>query len=302
MRKKLVEIPLIGRFIYFLKQIRLDKNSFSLYDLLRLYTVGIIRGALTYRASAISYSFFVAIFPFLLFILNLIPYVPISDFQNDFWNFINDLLPPGTHDFFADIFFDIAEKKRVGLLSSVFVLSIFLMTNGILAIFGSFEYSYHVKITRNFIRSYIISTCVAIVLALILLLIVALFIYYEVYIVPHITSLDFFKNSDFLLHWSKIAFLVLVTYLATSVLFFFGIPKGNGRSFFSPGAILTTILFGLTTFLFGLYIENFSQYNQLYGSIGALLIFLFYIWLNSNILLLGFDFNVALLRLKEEKR
>ena len=91
-----------------------------------------MKGTLTYRASAISYSFFLAIFPFLLFILNLIPYIPIDDFQVDFWGFIDDMLPPGTHDFFSDIFFDIAEKKRGGLLSSVFFLSIFLMTNGYL--------------------------------------------------------------------------------------------------------------------------------------------------------------------------
>ena len=59
------------------------------------------------------------------------------------------------------------------------------------------------------------------------------------------------------------------------------------------------LLFGLTTYLFGIYIENFSQYNQLYGSIGALLIFLLYIWINANILLLGFELNASLLKLKK---
>jgi len=69
-------IPLLNKLIAFLKRIPLGKGQqFSLYDLLELYTIGIVRGALTYRASAISYSFFVAIFPFLLVVLNLIPYV-----------------------------------------------------------------------------------------------------------------------------------------------------------------------------------------------------------------------------------
>ncbi|MDO5607318.1 MAG: YihY/virulence factor BrkB family protein [Capnocytophaga sp.] len=293
------KIPVINRLVCFLKRIRLGKKSFSLYDLLELYILGIVKGALTYRASAISYSFFVAIFPFLLFILNLIPYVPISDFQNDFWVFIDDLLPPGTHEFFADIFFDIAGKRRAGLLSSVFLLSIFLMTNGISAIFGGFEYSYHVTITRNFVRSYLIAAGVAIILALILLAVVALFIYYEVYIVPYMTNTGFFSSSESLLYWSKIGLIVLIMYFATSILFFFGTSEGRFSRFFSTGSFFTTILFGLTTYLFGLYIENFSQYNQLYGSIGALLIFLFYIWLNSNILLLGFELNATLLRLRE---
>ncbi|CEN48431.1 Putative ribonuclease-like protein yfkH (fragment) [Capnocytophaga canimorsus] len=135
LEKKLQSIPVLGRLVSFLKKIRLGKHPFSLYDLIELYVVGIVEGAVTYRASAISYSFFVAIFPFLLFVLNLIPYVPIEDFQQDFWIFLDGLLPPGTNEFFADIFFDIANKRRAGLLSSVFLLSIFLMTNGVVAIF-----------------------------------------------------------------------------------------------------------------------------------------------------------------------
>jgi len=64
--------------------------------------------------------------------------------------------------------------------------------------------------------------------------------------------------------------------------------------------LMTTLLIMLTTWLFGIYIENFSTYNQLYGSIGALLIFMLYIWLNSNVLLLGFELNATLMRLKNE--
>ena len=63
---------------------------------------------------------------------------------------------------------------------------------------------------------------------------------------------------------------------------------------------MTTLLIMITTWLFGIYIENFATYNQLYGSIGALLIFMLYIWLNSNVLLLGFELNATLMRLKNE--
>ena len=58
--------------------------------------------------------------------------------------------------------------------------------------------------------------------------------------------------------------------------------------------MLTTLLIILTSYLFGIYIDNFSQYNKLYGSIGALLILLFYLWLNANILLLGYELNASL--------
>jgi ribonuclease BN len=297
--KWLLSLPIIRHLIQFLKSIPLSKNAFSLYDLLELYISGLIKGTLTHRASAIAYSFFIAIFPFLLFILNLIPYIPIDHFQVDFWIFIDGLLPPGTHQFFSDIFFDIAEKRRGSLLSSVFFLSIFLMTNGIMAIFGGFEFSYHIQLTRTYVKQYLYALMVAIILSLLVLFVVITFMGYEIYLVPYLEEINFLTDNETLLKISKLGFVAVMTYIATSILFYFGTIEGKESKFFSVGSTFTTILFGVTTYLFGIYIENFSQYNQLYGSIGALLIFLLYIWINSNILLLGFELNATLLKLKK---
>ena len=297
--KWLLSLPIIRHLIQFLKSIPLSKNAFSLYDLLELYISGLIKGTLTHRASAIAYSFFIAIFPFLLFILNLIPYIPIDHFQVDFWIFIDGLLPPGTHQFFSDIFFDIAEKRRGSLLSSVFFLSIFLMTNGIMAIFGGFEFSYHIQLSRTYVKQYLYALMVAIILSLLVLFVVITFMGYEIYLVPYLEEINFLTDNETLLKISKLGFVAVMTYIATSILFYFGTIEGKESKFFSVGSTFTTILFGVTTYLFGIYIENFSQYNQLYGSIGALLIFLLYIWINSNILLLGFELNATLLKLKK---
>lgn len=297
--KWLLSLPIIRHLIQFLKSIPLSKNAFSLFDLLELYISGLIKGTLTHRASAIAYSFFLAIFPFLLFILNLIPYIPIDHFQVDFWIFIDGLLPPGTHQFFSDIFFDIAEKRRGSLLSSVFFLSIFLMTNGIMAIFGGFEFSYHIQLTRTYVKQYLYALMVAIILSLLVLFVVITFMGYEIYLVPYLEEINFLTDNETLLKISKLGFVAVMTYIATSILFYFGTIEGRESKFFSVGSTFTTILFGVTTYLFGIYIENFSQYNQLYGSIGALLIFLLYIWINSNILLLGFELNATLLKLKK---
>ena len=297
--KWLLSLPIIRHLIQFLKSIPLSKNAFSLYDLLELYISGLIKGTLTHRASAIAYSFVLASFPFLLFILNLIPYIPIDHFQVDFWIFIDGLLPPGTHQFFSDIFFDIAEKRRGSLLSSVFFLSIFLMTNGIMAIFGGFEFSYHIQLTRTYVKQYLYALMVAIILSLLVLFVVITFMGYEIYLVPYLEEINFLTDNETLLKISKLGFVAVMTYIATSILFYFGTIEGRESKFFSVGSTFTTILFGVTTYLFGIYIENFSQYNQLYGSIGALLIFLLYIWINSNILLLGFELNATLLKLKK---
>ena len=97
----------------------------------------------------------------------------------------------------------------------------------------------------------------------------------------------------------KFLFFVMMIYLVIAVLYFFGTKDGKLSRFFSVGALLTTLLILLNSSLFGMYIENFSTYNQLYGSIGALLILLFYLWLNAIILLLGFELNASLQRLKK---
>ena len=273
-------------------------NSFSFLDLIEMYFSGILKGALTARAGSISFSFFMAIFPFLLFILNLIPFIPINNFDSIVLNFIEILVPNNSQGFFSQIFQDIQNKPRGGLLSSVFILSIILTANGVSAIFSGFEESYHIELSRNFFKQYIYSMGVAVLLALTLLLAVIVAVFFEVYIYNNIKEL--IQNT---LDWIRIGqslFYVLLTYFSVSILYYFGTIEGRKSKFFSPGALMTTLLIILTTWLFGIYIENFSTYNQLYGSIGALLIFMLYIWLNSNVLLLGFELNATLMRLKNE--
>ena len=304
---KILQFPLIKSVVFFLKAIKPPGfYGFSIYDLLEMYMIGLIKGALTSRAGSISFSFFMALFPFLLFILNLIPFIDmipfikIDNFDQTFLNYIELFLPPETQNFFADIFEDIRNKPRGGLLSSVFLLSIFLTANGISSIFSSFEESYHVTFSRNFFKQYLLSAGVSVILAVLSLLAVIMFFYFEFYILNNLGSLI---PSE--IRWTRIGqftFFGLFVYLTVNILYFFGTIEGRKNQFFTPGALMTTLLFFLTTYGYGIYIENFSNYNQLYGSIGALLIFLLYIWINSNMLLLGFELNATLTRFKREPK
>jgi membrane protein len=301
LRAKLKTIPVVKNLVIFLEAIKLPGyRAFSFYDLLEMYISGIVKGALSSRAGSISFSFFMALFPFLLFILNLIPFIPIENFDGVLFNFIELLLPQESQSFFTDIFNDIRQKQRAGLLSSVFLLSVFLTANGVSSIFSSFEGSYHVALSRSFIRQYLYSMMVGILLAVLLLVGVTALIFFEIYI---FSNLDGLIPSE--INWirnGQLFFYALLIYISVAILYFFGTIEGKKMRFFSPGALMTCLLVLLTTYLFGVYIENFSRYNQLYGSIGALLIFLFYIWLNSSILLLGFELNATLNRLKNKEQ
>ena len=275
-------------------------DGLTFYDLWAIYIKGIIEGTFSTRASAIAYSFFMAIFPFLIFMLNLIPYINfIDDFQLHFLLFMDSLMPEqSTKDAFNDIFMDIASTPRAGLLSFTFVLSLFLMTNGVNAIFTGFEFSYHTHVNRSIVRQYIIAIGVSLIMAFLLLLTVIIVVYLT-YAVDDLRDLgSLFENFVTVQLLTYSAFIILV-YFGVATLYYFGTKEGRQTSFFSLGALFTTISIIITTFLFGLYITNFSNYNELYGSIGALLVLMVYIWLNSNILLLGFELNASLNKLRK---
>tara|TARA_E500000178_G_C16884159_1_gene690430 strand:+ start:126 stop:1055 length:930 start_codon:yes stop_codon:yes gene_type:complete len=297
----MIKIPIVSKIIDFLKVIKPPGfNGFSFYDLLEMYVIGIVKGTLSSRAGSISFSFFMALFPFLLFVLNLIPFIdsiiPIQNFDETVLSYMELFIPKETQGFFSDIFNDIRNKPRGGLLSSVFLLSVILTANGVSSIFVGFEVSYHVKLERNFFRQYIYALAVSVLLAFLLLMAVVIFFYFEFYILQNLNNL--IPNE---INWIRISqglFFSFLTYISVSILYYFGTIEGRKTRFFSPGALMTTLLFLITTYGFGIYIDNFSTYNQLYGSIGALLIFLLYIWINATILLLGFELNATLSRLK----
>ncbi|WP_378175102.1 YihY/virulence factor BrkB family protein [Aquimarina sp. SS2-1] len=296
---KLNKIPIINILVKIGKKIILPGfEGLSLYDLVEIYTIGILKGTFSARASSISWSFFLSLFPFLLFLLNLIPIIQIDGFQENFFEFITSALPNQSKLFFEEIYNDISANPRTGLLSTVFILSLFLMTNGINAVFSGFEYSYHVTLNRNFVKQYIVALGVSLIVASLLLITVIVTLYFS-YLLENLKEMGVMDNTVFWLQFGKYGLFVLMIFLVVATLFYFGTTEGKMNRFFSPGAFMTTILIMITTYFFGVYIDNFSNYNKLYGSIGALLILMVYIWLNANLLLLGFELNASLIKLKK---
>lgn len=277
-------------------------EGLSLYDLVKIYLTGIIEGAFSARAGSVAFSFFMAIFPALLFLLNLIPYVPIDGFDSKFLAFIYELMPSQSEEFFKPIINDIFLNQRAGLLSFTGILTLLLMANGVSAVFSGFKNSYHVEINRGFIKQHIVAIGVSIILALLLVTTIIVIIYFE-YLLNALRDNDFMSSDADItfLGLGSYLFFVVMIYCTVAILYFFGTKYRKQNKFFSAGAFMTTLLIMLTTYLFGIYIDNFSNYNELYGSIGALLIMMLYIWLNSNLILLGFELNASLRKLKKIK-
>ena len=248
---------IINNISNFLKKIKLQSlYGFSLYELFSLYFTGILKGAISTRAGSISFSFFMALFPFVLFVLNLIPFIPIENFDKIFLDLLESLLPQESTVFFHDIFVDINNNKRSGLLSSTLLFSIILIGNGINSVFEGFSDSYHVEFSRNFIKQYLYAIMVGFILVIVVLFATVMSIFFDFLIAKNISIISY------LFLYFKYIFLIIVALVAFSSLYFFGTIQGRNLKFISPGSIMTTFLLITTTYFFGLYIENFSNYND----------------------------------------
>ena len=296
--EKLLKIAVLRNLVRFLQTIKLPwLHGLSLYDLLEMYISGIAEGALSYRATAIAFSFFMALFPFALFILNLIPYIPLAGFQDDFLAFVQQSVPPTTYDAIFKIINDILHNSNSGLISIGFFMSIFLMTNGVNAILGGFENSKHIIHKRNFFKQYFVALALSLILSLILIITVAAIVIFEVFI-QKTKIQDVLSDNIHLIEMGRYAFVITMILITTSFLFRYGIKQQRKIKFISIGSVFTTILIIIISYFFGIWVVKFSKYNELYGSIGTLLVVMFYIWINSLILLLGFDLNATINKIK----
>lgn len=271
----------------------------NVYDLVRFYLKGIIQGFLTMRAAAIAYSFFMAMFPFLLFMLSAIAFIPIEGFQKDFISFLHDVLPPKTQGLFDNIIYDLAMHKRESLLSIGLLLSVMFFANGINAMLTGFESSVNKVVNKRvFYKKYGFALLIAVFLIIIIILAIALEVYFEIWIYQ-LNKKGIVQNISSWIYWSKRLIYFLMILLSVSTIYYFGTEEGRKLPFISPGSVLTSVFIVFGFYLYGLYILNFNRYNQLYGSIGALLILQFMFYVMSLILLLGNELNLSILKSQE---
>jgi membrane protein len=297
---KLERVPVLKYLVRFGKSVKLPySEGLTLYHLAELYISGILKGDISYRAGAIAFSFFMSLFPFALFILNLIPYIPIEGFQEDFMQFVADNVPPTTYDAISGTLADILLNSHKSLLSTGILLSILLMSNGLNAILSGFQNSMHITIKRTYFRQYGVAIALSLVLTLLLILTVASIVTFEI-VIRSLASRGIIGQDALLLEIGRYLFLILMILTTTSLLFKFAAKETRGAAFFSYGSVFSTLLFGLTSFGFSIYVVRFSKYNELYGSIGTLLVLMLYIWINCFILLLGFELNALIHKLKRK--
>lgn len=276
-------------------------DGVPLNHVLRFIIKGFRKGVLVTRASSIAFNLLMALLPASIFLFALIPYIPIPNFHEELIRLFETILPVNAFSFLETTIVDIVTNKSGGLLLAMFLATIIFSTNGIHAVIHAFVVTAHSFKSRTWVHQRKIS----IVLLFIIIMMIALagfLIIFGKFAVSRLVELDIIERNMmlYLLVFLKWLLVVLLLFLAISFLYYLA-PAGKSYfRFISPGSMLATILFIITSLGFSSYVNNFGQFNKLYGWIGTLMVILVWLYLNSIALLIGFELNVSIKEALEE--
>lgn len=272
-----------------------------MYDVLSFFFRGIIEGRVTNRAGSVAYSFFIALFPFIIFLFTLIPYFNVDTLQQEIFNMLYRVMPPDTFDAAQSTIQDVLENKRGGLLSFGFIFALLFATNGVNSLISNFNHSAHQLETRGFWKQQLVAILLTSVITILFLVAVVLIIFSSTVLNEILSFMRLDTISPFIVESVRFLLMLLVVMLIITVLYNYGPAKRREWRFISPGAILATVLIIVSSIGFSFYVSNFSQYNKLYGSIGTLLVILLWIYINALVLILGFELNASIASAKNKR-
>lgn len=285
----------------FFDDIHIPLLGISLWQMFQIYIKGIFKDKIGRKAAAISWSFTISLFPFILFILSVIPYMPHYE-RLQYYIFdvlMHNVFPASMEgDVRSYIEASIVPNMK-GISNLTIVLALIFATNGTFSLINGFNENTREKMSdvKEFILSFFIT------IGFVLIVFLALFgLYYSEVVLKQFTPV--YDVSWLVNNLSEIIGFVsfpLFYFILLTLFYWLGTVKIARFRQAIPGAILTTVLFVLTTYLFALYIKNIARYNVLYGSIGSMILLMIWVNVNVYLLLFGNELNMAIRKLRIEK-
>ncbi len=280
-------------------------QGLPLYDVFHALLDQINQHGLNIRAAAISFNLITAIPAITLFLCILVPYVPGSQqVYHQLLIFVRDFTPSGdTQTIMTRFLNDFFNKKTTGLLSIGFLLVLFTSSNAMMGIIRAFDRSVVEKRKTNFIKKRLrairlIITLVALLLGTVLISVGQGYLFSKIMQWANIKNnsvIKLIQNSRWLV--SFFLFIIAIGYIYKHA------PTSVTKSkIFTPGAVIATVLMIVITGLFSYWAKNISTYNKFYGSIGSLIIIMLLIFLNSMMLLVGYELNISIRMLAAKKK
>jgi len=310
--KILRENPHLEKWEERMKEITLPGlDSVPLYRVAQFFISEIKSNSLAMRSKSIAYSFFLSLFPALVFIFTIIPYalvlINFPDLDVYILKTIKDISPSPEifkflKSFIEPLLTDLTRNKRPSLLTTTFLLTIFLTSNGVVAMMSSFDKTYEHYKRRNAIQTRVVALKIT-------FLLVFLFTFSMILIVAGQDILELIfgyvnlKNgfTNFLLNFLRYSIIVLLFFFSISLIYYYGPATKKKYRFISTGATVATFLSILASVGFSYYVRHFVKLNSLFGSIGTVMILLIWMNLNAFVLLIGYEINAAIYYHKQTK-
>ena len=260
-----------------------------LFYILSFFIREIVNEDINIRASAIAFNFFLALFPALIFLFTLIPYMPLEDLHDEIIELFQQLLPENAFLTIVDVLEDILETRRGGLLSFGFLFTLFFATNGIYSLMEAFNRND----PRSFWTKRLIAAGLTVGFSLLLIIGFSLLIFGQ-FIISNYAD---FQGGIFMVFMGigRWLLMFLIIFLAVSILYYFSAyPRRSIRLMF-PGILLASALSVLAAVGFSFYVENYAQYHYFYGPLGTIIILMLWFYFQSNVLLIGYELNHSIL-------
>ncbi len=277
-------------------------DGIPLFDVLVFLFIGLQKSSLTTRASSLAFRFFLALFPTIIFLLSLLPYIPIKDFYNELLLILEELLPKEAYRASVETIDDLFNNQHNALLSFGFLFALYLASDGVNAMILAFQNSYHSSKKVSFITQRLTSLLLLLILTILMVLAVGLIVFSGVFI-SYLISNGLLTDgiSVVLLNIGNLIILFLIFLLGISSIYYFGSLEFKKFKFISAGSTLAAVLTILLSFGFAFYVNNFATYNKIYGSIGTLIVIMLWLYFNSLVLLIGYELNASIKHAKEVK-
>ena len=274
-----------------------DVISFSLKEFQRF--------DLMIRANAVSFSFFLALFPSLIALFTLTPFLKESilgflpaDYSFDAYlqEEIQKIMPGNAGDRLFNFIEDITTQPRIGLFSFGFLSAIFFASNGILALIRGFEKDEMPSFLQwNMFKKRLNAVLLTFIIGALVIISVVLVIMGSWLTTLLIQYIKVGKILAFLLNLSRWGVIIALFYSSISLIYKFGAATKQKFLFFTPGSALATLLCLGSSIVFSYYVNQFNTYNELYGSIGTIIVLMLWIQLNTLSILIGFELNAGIM-------
>ena len=266
-----------------------------MYDVIVFFIRGFRKGALVTRASSIAFNLLLSLVPATFLLFTLIPYIPITGIQDEIILLLESIMPERAYTLLEQSIRDAITNRSNVFLIIMFLASAIMSTNGIHALINAFVVSDHKFETRSWIAQRKIAFFLFFIIGLLITVSTILLIFGRS-AVEKLVENNIIESGIvyYVLQITKWIVIIGLLFLAISFLYYLAPSRKAKFRFISAGSSLATLLFIFTSLGFSAYVNNFDQYNRLYGSMGTILVILLWLYLNSITLQIGFELNASI--------